>query len=274
MALAGLGSRFAAYLLDLLIEVAILAVGSVVLTVAADGTASTGTRYVYAGLLAAVAFVDYFGYFVLCEMVSSGRSPGKRAAGIRVIRADGAPIGFKASLLRNICRLIDGFPQPLCLVGSVLILSTRANQRLGDLLAGTVVVRERRGEDRAVAGAAWAAPAGWGAPAAWAAPAGWQPQGPQAWPPQAPGRWGPGGAPGRWGPPAEAAHWDVSALGPQDLAVVSTFLQHRAGYTPEARARLSWDLMARVAPMVHGPTRPMDPEHFLELVVLVKTARG
>ena len=70
---------------------------------------------------------------------------GKRAAGLRVVRVGGQPVGFWSSLLRNIARLIDMQLLFFYIVGSGLILSTNRNQRLGDLLANTLVVRDRIG---------------------------------------------------------------------------------------------------------------------------------
>ncbi len=56
--------------------------------------------------------------------------------------------------------------------------------------------------------------------------------------------------------------------------MVNRFLSGRAGYTPEARARLAAELAGRLWPLVAGPTGPMHPEHFLEAVSMVKAARG
>ena len=141
--LAGLGSRFAAFLLDLLIQVTLYAVAVGVVFLIFHGGGET-SGLIATGILALVSLVDFIGYFIMCEMLWSGRSVGKRAAGIRVVRASGAPVGFWSSLLRNIMRLVDSQPGYFYLVGSVLILSTPKNQRLGDLLGNTVVIRERQ----------------------------------------------------------------------------------------------------------------------------------
>jgi hypothetical protein len=81
---------------------------------------------------------------VAFETLASGRTPGKRAAGLRVVRLGGEPVGFMGSAVRNLLRLIDMQPGILYAVGAVTILFSRRNQRLGDLAAGTLVVRERR----------------------------------------------------------------------------------------------------------------------------------
>jgi hypothetical protein len=84
--------------------------------------------------------VVLWGYYIICEMVTGGTSPGKRALGLRVIRDNGLPIGFSQSLLRNLVRIVDFLPW--CYgVGLVAVFVSRRSQRLGDLAAGTLVVR-------------------------------------------------------------------------------------------------------------------------------------
>src|SRR5206468_11279553 len=99
--------------------------------------------FLIAGLFVA-GFLVYFGYDVAFETLASGRTPGKRAAGLRVVRLGGEPVGFVASAVRNLGRLVDMQPGLLYAVGAATILFSRHNQRLGDLAAGTLVVRERR----------------------------------------------------------------------------------------------------------------------------------
>ena len=118
------------------------AAASSALTVALRGprrrcTAGARSRY------SITLFVVIFGYDILFEVLSSGRTPGKRLNGLRVVRVGGFPIGFLASAIRNTLRLIDFLPSAY-LVGCVAILVTEHNQRLGDLAAGTLVVRERK----------------------------------------------------------------------------------------------------------------------------------
>jgi uncharacterized RDD family membrane protein YckC len=143
--LAGLGSRLIAALIDLAIRVALfLAVTLLVLS--GDAEAGDATGALGAAVLALLLFLLLFGYDVLFETRASGRTPGKRRAGLRVVLADGRPVTFTASALRTVVRLVDFLPGAY-LAGSVTILLTRRNQRLGDLAAGTLVVREsvRRG---------------------------------------------------------------------------------------------------------------------------------
>lgn len=251
--LAGLGSRIAAFLLDFLLQVVFFVVVliPVQLTLSRGGETS---RLVAIGILSLVALLDFIGYFILCEMLWSGRSVGKRAAGTRVVRLSGGPVGFWSSLLRNIARLVDMMPSIFYLVGSVLILATSKNQRLGDLLGNTIVIRERQAAMVQQRGLPFAEPGMWTAPGGPASP------------------WSPGyGAPAL---PPELAHWDVSAVSDQELALVRTFVANRWGYTPEARGTLALQLADRLWPLVAGPTAPPHPEQFLEAVLLVKSVRG
>ena len=76
-------------------------------------------------------------------MLASGRTPGKRLNGLRVVRESGGPVTFLASAIRNMLRLIDFLPGVISSASSSILVTAR-NQRLGDLAAGTLVVRERK----------------------------------------------------------------------------------------------------------------------------------
>ena len=83
-------------------------------------------------------FLGWWGYFVLFELLWNGQSPGKRMLGIRVVRSDAQPLGVGTSLVRNLLRPVDIF----LLLGVLVMLLDRSSRRLGDLAAGTLVVRE------------------------------------------------------------------------------------------------------------------------------------
>ncbi len=140
LTLAGVGSRFVAAVVDAIIET-ILLIAIIVLAVETNGFGAGGGWG--AAIMILLIFVVFLGYDVAFEVLASGRTPGKRWNGIRVVLDGGQPIGFFASAIRNLLRLIDWLPS-LYLVGVVSILVTGKNQRLGDLVAGSVVVRERR----------------------------------------------------------------------------------------------------------------------------------
>ena len=141
LTLAGVGSRFAAALLDYLFQAIILVALAFVLGYAAGyGPDESG---IAAGFWALGFFLVFWGYDVAFEVLNSGRTPGKAMNGLRVVRESGAPVTFGASAVRNVLRIIDLLPG-MYLVGMTSIVVTRRNQRLGDLAAGTLVVREPR----------------------------------------------------------------------------------------------------------------------------------
>jgi uncharacterized RDD family membrane protein YckC len=135
LVLAGLGSRFMARLLDTLIQLAIL------FALSFGVLASSPSGWIRGGV-AVVAFLVIFAYDVPFEVLNQGKTPGKAAAGIRVVGLNGEPVRFVSSAIRNILRIVDFLPA-FYLVGSASIVSTSRSQRLGDLAAGTQVMRER-----------------------------------------------------------------------------------------------------------------------------------
>jgi uncharacterized RDD family membrane protein YckC len=157
--IAGLGSRFLAALIDLLCMLLFLIIAMVIAfsAISRHGNQSDSFKRLTdnaahsepwtRGLGAAATilillsiFVVLFGYYIICEMVTAGASPGKRALGLRVIRDNGLPVGFTQSLLRNLVRIVDFLPWAYG-VGLVAVFISRRSQRLGDLAAGTLVVR-------------------------------------------------------------------------------------------------------------------------------------
>jgi uncharacterized RDD family membrane protein YckC len=141
LTLAGLGSRFASALLDYLFQAIILVALLVVLGYGAG--IDPGASGVAAALWAVGFFVIFWGYDVSFEVLNSGRTPGKALNGLRVVRESGAPVTFGTSAVRNVIRIIDILPGTY-LVGMVSIVVTGRNQRVGDLAAGTLVIREPR----------------------------------------------------------------------------------------------------------------------------------
>ena len=136
---AGLGSRILAHFVDILLVVALLYGGSMV-----SGYLLARLDEGVAGAALAVASVSVpFLYFILSEGLFNGRTPGKRAAGIRVRMRDGTPVTFTAAVGRNLLRMADLLPGTY-FVGLVSIFLNPNGQRIGDLVAGTVVVAEER----------------------------------------------------------------------------------------------------------------------------------
>jgi uncharacterized RDD family membrane protein YckC len=134
--LAGLGSRIAAETIDLLIKAAVIAAALVALLVPTGGSGFAAAASIV------VASLVLVGYDILFETLGDGRTPGKRALGLRVVRAQGQPIGLRSSTVRNVLRFVDVYVL-FGLIGMASIVATRRNQRLGDLAADALVVRGR-----------------------------------------------------------------------------------------------------------------------------------
>ncbi len=144
MPLAGIGSRFVAILIDYLIWGAfflvLLAVSAIVIpALHIFGGVSANWAI---GIFFLIVFLMQWGYFSLFEALWKGRTPGKRAAKIRVIHISGRGITFLESLARNLVRFIDYLPG-FYAVGVLAMFMSRRHQRLGDMVAGTLVVRDR-----------------------------------------------------------------------------------------------------------------------------------
>jgi uncharacterized RDD family membrane protein YckC len=149
--LAGLGSRFLAVTVDMVIQTLIIAGifwGIVILASHAPPHMRAARDYSTSESLAiafivAVIFLVYFGYFIAFETLWNGQTPGKKLLGIRVVRDGGFPVDFAASAIRNLIRAGEvalGF-YALSAIASIV---SPENKRLGDLAAGTIVVRDSR----------------------------------------------------------------------------------------------------------------------------------
>ena len=147
MPLAGIGSRFIALLIDYLIWTAgiiVLLLVGLIVRPAMRAFSSLGYQWTVA-IVIFIVFLVNWGYFTLFEAFWNGQTPGKRAAKIRVIQRSGRAIGLFESMARNLVRYIDQIPF-FYAVGVITMFSTRQHQRLGDLAAGTLVVRDREPE--------------------------------------------------------------------------------------------------------------------------------
>ena len=154
-ALASIGNRFLAVAIDHLIQyLAIFIVAWAFISFSglggsfgssARGLIEEMPKWTLA-ILIIVIFLLFSGYFVLFEWLWNGQTPGKRLMKLRVIREDGRPITFWESLARNLLRMFDALPwilPPAYSVGLVVVFASRRDQRIGDIFAGTVVIRER-----------------------------------------------------------------------------------------------------------------------------------
>ena len=139
-ALAGPGTRMAAYTVDLLFRIAILFALQYVLALT---TPIVGLSSLPMGVLFLTLFFVEWGYGALFEGLWDGRTPGKRLYQLRVIKEGGYPISFHDAAVRNLLRAADILPIAYGL-GLLVMLATRKFQRIGDLVAGTIVVLESR----------------------------------------------------------------------------------------------------------------------------------
>ncbi|MBX5483138.1 MAG: RDD family protein [Myxococcaceae bacterium] len=142
---AGVGSRTGAYLIDFaalgLFWVAVFFVVSMIdAEIYFEARALSGLLQ---GLIILGVFATQWVYWTACEVLWGGQTLGKRVVGIRVVREDGAPVGFFDSAVRNLLRLIDFLPAFYAL-GVVTMLVTKQHRRLGDIAAGTLLIREVR----------------------------------------------------------------------------------------------------------------------------------
>ncbi len=156
--LAGLGSRFFAVFIDLAIQIAVAIVVFALLvwifhdykprTFRPDAGIGKIAAAVVIALVSIAGFLLFFGYFIICEWRFRGKTPGKRLLGIRVVRDGGFPLDFTSAVIRNVVRILEvglGFYA----ISAVATLLSPANRRLGDMAAGTIVVRDNRYESNA-----------------------------------------------------------------------------------------------------------------------------
>lgn len=231
--LADVGSRTIALLVDVAVQAVFILIG---LIPAALGNVGTAISIV-------MVFVVLFGYPTAFDLWGDGRTPGKRAFGLQVRMANGSSIGFVASMIRNLLRLVDG-PLTLGLFGIVSILATKRHQRLGDLAASTVVVRVGGKVEMTNPGSVGRL---------------------KVWDPSQPVT-----------PifPQDIALLDVSAIGAAEVSAIQQFLVRRWTLDGPVRYQIGQQYVAAVLPRVAGLPMGVHHERALELIVAAKTLRG
>jgi uncharacterized RDD family membrane protein YckC len=152
--IAGIGSRFLAILIDSIIQgatlfflflgFALIVSAAPKIPGAAAAVSDAGAKWFVAGVVL-FYFLLYWGYYSLFEAFWNGQTPGKRLLKIRVIKDSGRQITLFEALARNLLRVIDMLPS-FYLVGVISMLCNKEQKRLGDLVAGTIVVHERSDE--------------------------------------------------------------------------------------------------------------------------------
>ncbi|MGA9520823.1 MAG: RDD family protein [Myxococcaceae bacterium] len=144
MPVAGIGSRTGAYLIDALLLLLFWSALYFALSFVADIEALVSSMSSLVQMVAVFGlFATQWVFWTACEVFWNGQTPGKRIAGIRVVREDGSPVGFFESAVRNLLRAIDFLPAGYA-VGLVSMLFSRQGRRLGDLAAGTILVRQEK----------------------------------------------------------------------------------------------------------------------------------
>jgi uncharacterized RDD family membrane protein YckC len=216
---AGVPTRALARVLDAML------VATVATTLLGIVTAAVPASLVPAAVIL-VAALAIFGYPAVCETVW-GATPGKSTLGLRVITAEGGPVAFRHSAIRAALQVVDLFLLPVGGVAVVSALAGRRNQRLGDRLAGTLVVRSASLSIRSRA---------------------------MGFPP----------LPGYEG---YVAGLDVGPLDAGRYEILRSFLTRVDELTPAARSHLAWRLAGSTAAVIgHTPPPSMHPEVFLASV--------
>jgi uncharacterized RDD family membrane protein YckC len=231
---SGLGSRVLATLIDLVVQGGVLLLGSIALALL-SASATGGTADVVATVLLLLLVTGVLlGYPIAFESLWRGRTPGKAALGLRVVTTEGAPVRFRHAAVRGFLGLVDLWAT----TGAVAVLSvllTRDDQRLGDLAAGTLVLRERSGAGRPRVA---------------------------AFPPP-------------YGLEAYTATLDVAGLTPDEYGAVRAFLLRAPSLPPPVRAGLAGELAATVAARMRHTAPPwLPPEGFLACVAAATQARS
>jgi uncharacterized RDD family membrane protein YckC len=258
---AGLGSRFLAILTDHLIQIATVLLLSLLAYVtgagkqgvaAMDRASSSSQNWWFAGVTL-FFFLLFWGYFSLFEAFWNGQTPGKRLLKIRVIKDSGRSISLFEALARNLLRIADYLPS-LYLVGVITMLCNRQQKRLGDLVAGTMVVHERVEEQPLLTHTSRTFTANIFEEVARV------------------DRFAPvRGDSGDGGLPADA----IARLGSDELHLIETFFSRALDLTIEKRAELAERVAATLSARM-GTARPegMQAERMLELVAYAMRGQG
>ncbi len=154
-ALASIGNRFLACAIDHTLQVLAIILMVIAFTVIANYSSlgeelSNAPKWVKAVLIV-IVFLIVSSYFAFFEWIWNGQTPGKRLLKLRVIREDGRPVTFWEAAVRNLLRTFDMMPAPFYSIGLISVFISLSDQRVGDMVAGTVVVREREAEAPAFA---------------------------------------------------------------------------------------------------------------------------
>src|SRR6476660_4535331 len=149
-ALASIGNRFLACAIDHGLQALAILLMLIAFTLIANYSSigeniTSAPKWVKA-IMIVVVFLIFSSYFAFFEWIWNGQTPGKRWLKLRVIREDGRPVTFWEAAVRNLLRTFDMMPAPFYSIGLISVFVSSSDQRVGDMIAGTVVVREREAE--------------------------------------------------------------------------------------------------------------------------------
>lgn len=230
--LAGMGSRGSARVLDAILQGLILLVVGIVFSAVVED--SETAEAVLAIIAVVISFVILWGYDTLFETFNSGQTPGKQRLSIRVVSESGAGLSFRMAAIRSIMRIVD---EGTFLLGALFsIARSPRNQRLGDMAAGTLVVRDApvttgTASELNLRESSWRLLDGAGA-------------------------------------------WDTTAIGADDVATIRQFLDRRGVIPPQRRRALADEMASRLRSRVPGAEPGIDSEQFLEVLAALKARRG
>lgn len=144
--LAGIGSRFAAALVDTFLLLLLLLINALlfglILAPQIEHLSKTGS-YIVIAVASLLSLAIFWGYYIAFEVFWNGQTPGKRLFHLRVLRSTGYPVTLADVIIRNFVRAIDLLPN-FYAAGVITMMITKKAQRLGDLAAGTVVVKDQK----------------------------------------------------------------------------------------------------------------------------------
>lgn len=281
---AGVGSRLGAAFVDSLIQF-VTVILIVIAAVWARSYLPNGANWVKwldsvgSAILMLLIAVIWLSYHFLFEWLWDGQTPGKRWNGLRVLQNDGMPAGMWPIAVRNLLRSIDFLPFGYAVGGATALLSSH-NRRIGDLVAGTIVAREKHEAGQRVLDINQAADAFLASfstlQSSSQTPPNKAANAKNAFPTSIPDanfplRDLPIAAPF----PANAPQFDVKKLNDEDRELLLSFLSRRAKLKPDARARLAHSLATRIAAKIQiaPPSRP-DSEAFLTTLLMVLHERN
>ena len=229
---ATVASRLLAVSIDLAAQLGTIALlNAGLVTIVGDD----GLGWVGIVILLFVYFLALFGYPVAMETLWRGRTLGKAAMGLRVVTVEGGPVRFRHAAIRSALMLVDYFLPPIGVTGVLSILISKRDQRLGDLAAGTLVIRERMAALPPTA-------------VTFPPPPGFE---------------------------AYASSLDASGLSEEQYRVLRSFLLRRHAMTSEARGRLAGRIANGVSRTLrHSPPPMVGAELFLACVAAAYQRRS